>query len=94
MLRETLSKARENVVESERNTDPQASEAEPEPEPEVEVVSNTKEVKNGKRSRVRRRRSDAVEAGEPEAEPERQPEPQSEPQLEPAPWRAPVARMY
>ncbi|KAH9206242.1 hypothetical protein DL95DRAFT_416715 [Leptodontidium sp. 2 PMI_412] len=74
-----------------KNTEPEASEAEP--EPEVEVVSSTKEVKNGKRSRVRRRRSDAVEASEPE-EPERQPEPQSEPQLEPAPWRAPVARMY
>jgi len=56
----------------------------------VEVVSSTKEVKNGKRSRVRRRRSDAVEASEPEEEPERQPEPQ----LEHAPWRALVARMY
>ncbi|KAH8772417.1 hypothetical protein F5882DRAFT_300441, partial [Hyaloscypha sp. PMI_1271] len=52
-----------------KNTEPEASEAEP--ELEVEVVSSIKEVKNGKRSHVRRRRSDAVEVSEPEEEPER-----------------------
>ncbi|KFY97081.1 hypothetical protein V500_02209 [Pseudogymnoascus sp. VKM F-4518 (FW-2643)] len=46
-----------------KNTEPEASEAEL--EPEVEVVSSMKEVKNGKGSRVRRRRSAALEAGEP-----------------------------
>jgi len=61
-------------------------------EPEIEVVRSTKKVKNGKGSR--RRRSAAVEAGQPEAEPESQLQPRLEPQLEPAPWRALEARMY
>jgi hypothetical protein len=60
----------------------------------VEVVSSTKKVKNGKGTRIRRRRSTAVEAREPEAEPEPQPELQPEPELEPVPGRAPVARIY
>ncbi|KAG4434968.1 hypothetical protein IFR05_009549 [Cadophora sp. M221] len=79
-----------------KKTEPEASEAEL--EPEVEVVSSTKKAKIDKGTRVRRRRSSAVEAGKPEAEPEPQPgpqlEPQPEPQLEPVPWRAPEARMY
>jgi len=71
-----------------KNTEPEASGAEL--EPEVGVVSSTKKVKTGKGTRIRRRRSTAVEASEPEAEPEAEPEPQPEF----VPWRAPVARMY
>jgi hypothetical protein len=57
-----------------KNIELKANEAELELEvkAEVKVVSNTKKVKNGKGTRICKRRSIAVEACEPEAELETQ----------------------